>query len=80
MMCDPQLWSAQDATLARHFTVHHASIAGEDSVAAIAGRLLTELPPRFALAGLSMGGIVAFVILRQAPDRVLRLARLDTTF
>lgn len=80
MMCDRRLWSAQAAALAPDCRVHHASIAGPDSVAAIAARLLKALPPRFALAGLSMGGIVAFEILRQAPERVLKLALLDTTF
>jgi pimeloyl-ACP methyl ester carboxylesterase len=80
MMCDQRLWAAQTEVLARDFRVQHASIAGEDSVAAIAARVLQEVPSRFALAGLSMGGIVAFEILRQAPERVERLALLDTTF
>jgi pimeloyl-ACP methyl ester carboxylesterase len=47
-------------------------------MAAIAGRILAAAPPRFALAGLSMGGYVALEIVRQAPDRVTRLALLDT--
>ena len=41
--------------------------------------MLAEAPPRFALAGLSMGGYCAQEILRQAPERVLRLALLDTS-
>ena len=45
---------------------------------AIAARILTQAPPRFALAGLSMGGYIAFEILRQAPHRVAKLALLDT--
>ena len=44
----------------------------------IASGLLDELPQRFALAGLSMGGIVAMEILRRAPDRITRLALMDT--
>jgi pimeloyl-ACP methyl ester carboxylesterase len=45
----------------------------------IAQRILSLAPPRFALAGLSMGGYVAFEVLRQAPERVVKLALLDTT-
>jgi pimeloyl-ACP methyl ester carboxylesterase len=46
---------------------------------AIARRILVGAPPRFALAGLSMGGYVAFEIFRQAPARIARLALLDTS-
>jgi len=51
----------------------------DDSIAAMAHRILVTAPRLFALAGLSMGGYIAFEILRQAPDRVLRLALLDTS-
>ncbi|MFC4173322.1 alpha/beta fold hydrolase [Microvirga sp. GCM10011540] len=51
----------------------------DDSIPAIAARLLRNAPERFALAGLSMGGYVALEILRQAPGRVERLALLDTS-
>jgi pimeloyl-ACP methyl ester carboxylesterase len=47
-------------------------------MAAIARRILANAPPRFALAGLSMGGYIAFEIVRQAADRVAKLALLDT--
>jgi pimeloyl-ACP methyl ester carboxylesterase len=47
-------------------------------MAAIARRILAAAPPRFALAGLSMGGYIAFEIMRQAPERVAKLALLDT--
>jgi pimeloyl-ACP methyl ester carboxylesterase len=47
-------------------------------MAAIAARILADAPPRFALAGLSMGGYIALEIIRQAADRVERLALLDT--
>lgn len=45
----------------------------------IAARILRDAPPKFALGGFSMGGYVAFEILRQAPDRVLKLALIDTS-
>ena len=41
--------------------------------------VLTVAPPRFALAGLSMGGYVCMEIMRRSPERVERLALLDTT-
>jgi pimeloyl-ACP methyl ester carboxylesterase len=51
----------------------------KDSMTGIAQEILSYAPPRFALAGLSMGGYVALEIMRQAPERILRLALLDTT-
>jgi pimeloyl-ACP methyl ester carboxylesterase len=49
-----------------------------DSMDAIARQVLAEAPPRFALCGLSMGGYISFAIHRLAPDRVMKLALLDT--
>ncbi len=66
----PAVWRLGPVTVAKHH---------DDSVRAIAERILSAAPPRFALVGLSMGGYVAFEIMRQAPDRVARLALLDTT-
>ena len=50
-----------------------------DSMAAIAANILATAPPRFALGGISMGGYLCFEILRQAPERVAKLALLDTS-
>ena len=50
----------------------------DDSMDAIARRILAEAPPRFALAGHSMGGYIAFEMMRQAPDRILKLALINT--
>jgi pimeloyl-ACP methyl ester carboxylesterase len=66
----PALWQFGPVTVADH--------RRDDSMAAIARRILADAPPRFALAGLSMGGYIAFEILRQAANRVARLALLDT--
>jgi pimeloyl-ACP methyl ester carboxylesterase len=66
----PALWPFGPVTVADH--------RRDDSMAAIAQRILAEAPQRFALAGLSMGGYLAFEIMRQAPQRVLKLALLDT--
>jgi pimeloyl-ACP methyl ester carboxylesterase len=67
----PELWRLGPVTVANH--------TSDDDVCAIARRILGDAPPRFALAGLSLGGYIAFEILRQAPDRVARLGLLDTS-
>ena len=77
MMCDARLFGPQIAALeGREIVV--PSLAKADDMEALAAGVLAEAPPRFALAGLSMGGIVAMEVLRQAPERVERLALLDT--
>ncbi len=78
MMCDARLFAAQLADLGRDRAVMVAPITGGESIGDIAEALLPQLPARFALAGLSMGGIVAMEILRRAPDRVTRLCLMDT--
>lgn len=78
MMCDARLFAAQINDLSRDMAVMVAPITGGDRIEEIASGLLDVLPRRFALAGLSMGGIVAMEILRRAPDRVTRLALMDT--
>ncbi|HUN72841.1 MAG TPA: alpha/beta fold hydrolase [Steroidobacteraceae bacterium] len=67
----PELWRLGPVTVATH--------TRDDSMAAIAQRILASAPAKFALAGLSMGGYISFEILRQAPERVARLVLLDTT-
>jgi pimeloyl-ACP methyl ester carboxylesterase len=66
----PALWRLGPVTVANHIR--------DDSMGTIARRILAEAPPRFALAGHSMGGYIAFEIMRQAPERVLRLALINT--
>ncbi len=55
-----------------------APLTGRTTFAELARDILAHAPPRFALAGLSMGGIAAMEIVRQAPERVSRLALMDT--
>jgi pimeloyl-ACP methyl ester carboxylesterase len=78
MMCDARLFAPQIAAFSRDRAVHVAPIGGHDTTAALAREVLAHAPPRFALAGLSMGGIVAMEMMAQAPDRVARLALIDT--
>ena len=78
MMCDGRLFAPQIAAFSGRRHVIVSAIGGQDSIAALAADILAHAPPRFALAGLSMGGIVAMEVLRQAPDRIERIALLDT--
>ncbi len=66
----PALWRVAPVMVANHIR--------DDNMAAIARRILDEAPPRFALAGHSMGGYIAFEIMRQAPQRVTRLALMNS--
>lgn len=66
----PALWRFGPVTVANHIR--------DDNMGAIARRILAEAPPRFALAGHSMGGYIALEIVRQAPDRVAKMALINT--
>ncbi|HET9329918.1 MAG TPA: alpha/beta fold hydrolase, partial [Steroidobacteraceae bacterium] len=78
LLLSPPLYAAQLPALWRFGPVTVAAHHRDDSMAAIAQRILASAPPRFALVGLSMGGYISFEIMRQAPQRVARLALLDT--
>lgn len=79
LLCDGALWAAQLDALADIAEMAVGDLTGADSMTGMAAAVLQAAPPRFALAGMSMGGYVSFEIMRQAPDRVLRLALLDTS-
>ena len=77
MMCDARLFGPQVGALSHGRAILCAPLLGA-SVEEIAQGVLAAAPPRFALAGLSMGGIVAMEVLRRAPGRVTHLALMDT--
>ena len=79
LLCDAALWAAQSAALADVADIAVADLTQADSLVDLAHLVLDAAPPRFALAGLSMGGYLAFEMLRRAPERVTRLALLDTS-
>jgi pimeloyl-ACP methyl ester carboxylesterase len=79
LLCSARLYAPQIATLWPHGPVMVADHRRDSDMAAIAKRILADAPPRFALAGLSMGGHIAFAMLRIAPERIARLALLDTS-
>lgn len=78
MMCDARLFAPQIAAFSVTRSVMVAPLVGHSSISALADDVLSNAPRRFALAGLSMGGIVAMEVVRQAPERVTRLALMDT--
>ncbi len=78
MMCDARLFAPQISALSAQRMVACAALTTHDTMEALAAEVLALAPARFALAGLSMGGILAMEVLRQAPERVAGLALLDT--
>ncbi|HEY6339996.1 MAG TPA: alpha/beta hydrolase [Bryobacteraceae bacterium] len=80
LMCDETVWKTQVDALSDLAECRIAAHNGLDSLPAMAAAILEDAPPKFALAGHSMGGRVAFEVFRQAPERVERLAILDTKY
>ncbi len=78
LLCDDALWAHQVEALSDLAAPAVADLTRDDSIQAMAARVLAGAPPRFALAGLSMGGYVALAMARAEPDRITRLALLDT--
>ncbi len=78
LLCTGRLWAEQMPALGDIAACTVADHTRHDSMAGIARSILAVAPERFALAGLSMGGYIACEIVRQAPERVERLALLDT--
>src|SRR6476619_7653029 len=74
----PRIYAPVASALWRFGPVTVANHIRDDNMGAIARRILAEAPPRFALAGHSMGGYIAFEIMRQAPERVAKLALINT--
>jgi pimeloyl-ACP methyl ester carboxylesterase len=80
LLCDCTLWRHQRAALAALAEITVADLTRDDDIDAMAARILSEAPEAFALAGLSMGGYAAQAVIRRAPQRVERLALIDTSY
>ncbi|MEX0276814.1 MAG: alpha/beta fold hydrolase [Ruegeria sp.] len=78
MMCDARLFAPQIEAFSDDRSVWVPEVSGSDTMSGLAAAILGDAPAHFALCGLSMGGILAMEITRQAPDRVKGLALLDT--
>ena len=79
LTCTARLYAPQIVALWRYGPVTVADHRRDADIKAIAARILKDAPPRFALAGLSFGGYIAFEMMRQAPTRIAKLALLDTS-
>ena len=79
MLCDAGLFAHQTEHLAGVAAVGFGELTRDDSVGGMARTVLDGAPERFSLAGLSLGGIVAMEVMRRAPERVERLALVDTS-
>ena len=79
LLCTAEAFAAQARALWPFGSVTFANTLEGDTMMQIAAAILRDAPPRFALCGISMGGYLCFEILRQAPERVLKLALLDTS-
>lgn len=77
-LCNERLWKHQIEFLSNYTEVYIGDVTKSDSIEKIAEDVLEEAPKHFILAGLSLGGMVALEIMRQAPERVMKLALLDT--
>lgn len=79
MMCDERLWRSQLQYLDDDFAeIVVADLTRSSTIAGMAADALSGAPRRFVLAGLSLGGIVAFECWRRAPERISHLALIDT--
>ena len=77
--CSPRIYDPQLPALWRQGPVFLANHARGGDMAEIARRILAEAPLRFSLAGHSMGGYIILEMYRQAPERIGRLALLNTS-
>ena len=78
LLCDAIVWRNQIAALEDLADVEVSAHGTQDSLIGMAQTILANAPPRFAVAGHSMGGRVAFEVFRAAPDRVTGMALMDT--
>ncbi|WP_314105355.1 alpha/beta hydrolase [uncultured Stenotrophomonas sp.] len=79
LLNDAELWSAQSAALSDIADCTVGDQTRGETMQAVVDDVLAQAPEHFALAGFSLGGFVAQQILRVAPERVLRLALIDTS-
>ncbi len=77
MMCDARMWTEQMDSIDCPISVPEVSL--DDNISDMAAAILAEAPDRFAIAGLSMGGILALELWRQAPERISHMALLATS-
>lgn len=78
-LCDDRVWQYQARDLAGSARIFVPDLHGHDTLGDMAEDVLAKSPERFALCGFSMGGRVALEMLRRAPERITRLALIDSS-
>jgi pimeloyl-ACP methyl ester carboxylesterase len=78
LLCDASVWSAQVAALKPHANVAVADFSQLDRLEDMARSALALRPGPLVVIGHSMGARVALEMMRAAPERIARLALLDT--
>ena len=78
-LTDERLYAAQVAALEADYECSVYAFRDHDSLGAMAEELLAKMPARFTLIGLSLGGYLAFEIIRRQLQRLERLVLMDTT-
>ena len=80
LICDEAVWDHQARELRALADIAIADHGAMDSLTAMADAILERAPERFAIAGHSMGGRVAFQVFSRAPERISGVALLDTAY
>lgn len=78
-MTDERLYAHQVAALSATHECRVFVFREQDTMAGMADALLAQVPQRFTLIGLSLGGYMAFEVIRRALPRLQRLVLIDTT-
>lgn len=78
MLSDELLWQPQIDVLSTEVNIFVGDVTTHETVNRMAESILQQVPEKIAVAGFSMGGLVALEIARQAPERITKLALLDT--
>lgn len=78
-LCDERFWQHQLEHLGDLATLTVPDLTQHDDITALARDLLNEAPESFSVAGFSMGGIIAQELLKQAPERIEKLALIGTS-
>ena len=79
LLCSSDVFAAQIGALWRHGSVLAANTLDRATIPEIAAGIHGAAPAKFALCGISMGSYIALEVMRQSPERVAKLALLDTS-
>lgn len=79
-MCNEAFWAPLLPALPQGMDAKVVDYGDSDTITAMAQAALAGAPPRFALAGHSMGGRVALEVVRLAPERISKLVLMDTGY